>query len=670
MSASSSNAAASGHMDAPAKKPRLQSALARFSETSVWHMKQLLAGKEKMTQRSGAWKRKTAKMWKPIEDCYDLVAVPNATEGAPDVRFAVADVRKVLRYVAEQCPSFKIFLQSLRHPADIILCHDEATAGNVLGSDQRQKVNLFYVTFRALSATHESAHAWLPMAAVTHEQAAHSLGGLGQCHAAFVRAWAQQNLHIPWTVTDGISVSLRLSFMVADMAAQQAALQAKGSAGLRPCAFCRNVVSRDAAAASDPTFKTIAEHNVDEFQENSMQELEAYMLQAIREAPHRTKKEQALRSTCLGFNINPHGMWNCQITRATLGLDRFCNDSMHCYFANGLCSFEIVHLLSLVVGPKTLVGLELPDLCRKTLDAGWTRSSSHVKHGENQYWLKRLWTESLFGESLYKGSAKQTLVLVALLRWLAETEWSHVSGMEAAVDCWLKLCLCVDHVKRPSKDFDGSALRAAQASHQEAFAKLWPQYVRPKHHHRLHLPAHWAKFRSHANCWGTESKHRDYKGCFAKDLQQWLTDRLGGSEFSSKLLPRLLLRHAELLNERPISQCGFQLVDPFCAEEVARTTGVEGCIIASHCRIGLLDVYEGDFILWDNGRCGGLCSFFLAKQDALYVHIQCLRLVSSSQSKRVFQRTNGQDVKAWSSMANPFLPTLWRKHGNMVECLP
>ena len=67
------------------------------------------------------------------------------------------------------------------------------------------------------------------------------------------------------------------------------------------------------------------------------------------------------------------------------------------------------------------------------------------------------------------------------------------------------------------------------AMHQKAFVAQWGDYVRPKHHHRLHSPLQYKALNLTPTMWGTESKHRDYKGVFAANFQQWLTEGAGGT---------------------------------------------------------------------------------------------------------------------------------------------
>ena len=104
---------------------------------------------------------------------------------------------------------------------------------------------------------------------------------------------------------------------------------------------------------------------------------------------------------------------------------------------------------------------------------------------------------------MYKGSAKQTLALLSLLRWVCESVWLRVPELETAAACFLKLCACVECIRTigHTKCFD--KLHALQTEHQKAFVKQWGDYVRPKHHHRLHLPFQYRALNLCPTMWGT-----------------------------------------------------------------------------------------------------------------------------------------------------------------------
>ena len=64
----------------------------------------------------------------------------------------MADVRRLLRLYASECPSFASLLRSpASRKFEVFLAHDEATAGNVLNPQQRMKTLLVYFTLRPLS---------------------------------------------------------------------------------------------------------------------------------------------------------------------------------------------------------------------------------------------------------------------------------------------------------------------------------------------------------------------------------------------------------------------------------------------------------------------------------------------------------------------------------------
>ena len=112
----------------------------------------------------------------------------------------------------------------------------------------------------------------------------------------------------------------------------------------------------------------------------------------------------------------------------------------------------------------------------------------HIRHGENKYWTKRLFTEAYFGSAMYKGSAKQTLALMSLLRWVCESAWLGMPNLQTAASCFLKLCSCVECIRTICHTRCFDRLHALQTEHQKAFVEQWGDFVRPKHHHRLHLP--------------------------------------------------------------------------------------------------------------------------------------------------------------------------------------
>ena len=646
--------------------PRYDAAMARFSQQSIWTLQRLLQGKEASTKPSGAMKRKFSQEMEPALRCYHLISAPNLEPASQDIQFAVAQIGELLRYVSRVVPSFSDFL---RRSGKIILSHDETTAGNVLNTDASQKVVLFYATFCELQYMHESPRAWLPIAAITHRQVSQVTGGLSKIHSLFLEDWYRQTQEA-LTLLPGVKIALTIHCLVSDLDAQRLALCAKGSAGLKPCAFCQNVLSRSAkeTAANSDNFVTVHEHDLLKCQRLTQSEIEDYMARALRTWHSATKAERDLRERCLGYNIGVGGMWESAIAKRVLPLHRFVNDSMHCYFANGCCSAEIVLLLAEV---KKHTGTDVATIQQVVLDAQWLRAGQQHRNGENKHWTKRLFTECFFSGNLYKGGAKQTRALTFLLRWLAESVWLSVPALEPYARCFLLLCKCVDCIRRVAQSKNYETLYRLQSEHQKLFVALYRDSTRPKHHARLHLSEQYSRLDCQRNCWGTESKHRDYKGVFAPTVCHFLTEQIGGSHFSKQLMPRLLMRHCELLRENPIAQLGFELRNPFSQQEIETETDLEGCRVSAQCSIGMLELAENDILLWgSNLAAAAKCHFFVEKESKLFLYATEGILIKTTAAQRNFQFRGPKIMKLWSELHAPTIPT-WIRNGpeDFVHCL-
>ena len=583
------------------------------------------------------------------------IKIPSKNKDEEDVCFFAADMKHLLRHVTCHCPSLATVLAA-EPTLHAILAHDECTAGNVLNAQLRQKLLIFYVSFKELSMIAESHRAWLPVACVTHDQLSLCKGGISACTAAFVRRWVLQDLETPFALLpNGRLVSVKLHMFISDLDSQRAALAAKGSAGLKCCCFCSNAVMRGATAAEiDSSFHTVAEHDFDLFEPYTKDALEKCILSWMSQADDMPKGEKDLRERCLGYNLDKDSLWADPIARSHFHIEMIQNDSLHCYWSNGICCTEIILLLK---EAKTHLGTTVEELCNAMLHAEWKRHDS----GETRYWLKRLWTANLFGENVYKGSANQTVALLSLLRWVAETVWLPVPAMSAACLCFLQLCRCVD-VLRECKTNPAAwpQLDVEQRKHQKMFAAIYADSVRPKHHCRLHLPSQYMKHGVAASCWGVESAHKHYKSLFAETTQHFLRSDHGGSELSKHLLPRLLLRCVELLNERPILSTGFQLINPINAQQVAEATGLEGAQASSKVRLQMLEIKENDCLLFGNNlQEACLIHFCLQKGGRLYFFITQLALIQQGDSYRIFKRSNQEDIVDHLTLVNMKVPA-WK----------
>jgi hypothetical protein len=126
---------------------------------------------------------------------------------------------------------------------------------------------------------------------------------MGFVHRKLVEAWAQQRLEEPFELVPGVSIRLVLGCMVADHDAQRGSLCAKGSAGLKPCAFCINCIAKGAqgTAERDAQFRTIAESDMSLFQQHSTEALRQFICKALQHP--KSKAEHELQERVLGYRI-------------------------------------------------------------------------------------------------------------------------------------------------------------------------------------------------------------------------------------------------------------------------------------------------------------------------------------------------------------------------------
>ena len=643
----------------------LGAALARFSAASVFHLQRLQQGEgTHQKQPSGAFRRSAKAALAPYHGCFRALSVPSVEDASVPVVFYVADMKQLMRLLMQKCPSVA---ESIRcnagAPLRAIIAHDECTAGNILNPMQRQKTLLFYCAFTLFDAILESSRAWYPVASVTHDQILAADGGISAITAAFIRDWVQADLKTPFQVEANLRISIDLDMFLSDLESQRASLAAKGSAGLRPCIFCSNCLMKNAVGAErHPNFHTILEHNFDLFQQFDKADLENLMVHWLSCAPRMKKNEKDLREKCLGFRLDPASLWACPIARSHFHIDMICNDSMHCYFSNGIVNAEIILLLQKA---EEELNVTRDSLCRQMKAEGWRRRGA-----ESAHWCQRLWAAPLFGE-VYKGSAAQTVALFLLLQWFA-LQWLNIANLSQHCRCFLQLGRCVDVLRRARHgQQQWNLLDVEQRRHQELFVALYPQHTRPKHHCRLHLPAMYRRHNYAVACWGVEAAHQNFKGTFAEMLEQFLQSGPNAELYSKNLLPRLLLRTCQAMNDRPFLLAGYELIRPFAEDDVRATTGLQHVAIAQKCRLQLQEVGEGDLLLWSEDlKKGGRIHFFLAKEEKLFVYVSILKALEQGPHTchRKFQETNEKHVLAWDKTCHT--PAWSCTKDDVIICLP
>lgn len=528
----------------------LTSGVSDQKTTIIWNKARKALGAEEVTP--AGLKRIQRERLAPAEACY----VPRTVLAKPEKwsHLLAPDLPAVLRFMAQESPAWRRCLQEvvqrhsgLLHP---VLYHDEVVAGNALAPVKVKKVTAVYLSFQEFWPCYHNEGAWLPLMCVQHIQCDAIQAGLSAVMRCAVTAIHSKENCAGFSISlHGVNQTLRIaekSLFIADHDAQRGTWCTKGSAGLKPCQFCANVCSKTAL----PPDGHAAFHSIASWQWNHFVKIEdaewtrAYgHLASLPSKAERTKWEKAY-----GINFEPHGLLADVEAFAALPMTHACNDVMHGYYSNGIASLEIAAVLQ-VVQP---LGLTLAALEEVSAQSEWR--SCHAK--QPQPWLmKRLFSSKQVGEHVYKGQAKETLLVVFLLAYYLHRFLSGCGEIAKEIKSFLALQRCasllhalkLSHVPL-SRWEQVRPLHDAQLHHQEKYVEAYGEdSVIPKHHHRLHIPESALKLGTLPSVEIHESKHRILKSGGVLDNQRARLDNPASLQRS--VLPRLLLDTVRVAEE-------------------------------------------------------------------------------------------------------------------------
>lgn len=174
------------------------------------------------------------------------------THEGPPIHLPIMSLKELVKRVAEESQAFARALraaQSFGSKLTPILYADEATAGNVLAVDKGRKAYLLYCSWTEFSHHLKNPNAWLCVAAIQTDALASIKGGMS---AALVRI-LEQNITPEYEAGFMLNTPMgQLMFrqnqqphFLGDAESIRAATSTKGSAGIRCCLHCSNVLKLD-----------------------------------------------------------------------------------------------------------------------------------------------------------------------------------------------------------------------------------------------------------------------------------------------------------------------------------------------------------------------------------------------------------------------------------------
>ena len=415
----------------------------------------------------------------------------------------------------------------------LLFC-DEATAGNILSVDKIKKSCLFYMSWMEAWTYLKNPLMWLPIASVQSSCLQSLAGGTSAVMLEILKRLVSKKFESGVTLECGIQFKQSCkAYFLADYEAIRAVFSTKGSAGLRPCILCRNLLkARSGLVEHDSYFVELsASHGFKLSSDNEVFEVCDCMKTC------RTKAELDRMQKTSGISYDAASLLFSEEERAKMPPSRIIHDFLHTYLANGVASWEIVLFISEL---ETRTRVTLETLQTVVLQAGWKGTKSS---GKTEGYLRNLFNRQMFGEDVYKGQGHQTAALLPILRYYVQTIIEPSNQMPAGcIRSFLAVCNIVSFVRdvlygvHKVESRDMQHLGKLQRMHQEYY-KVYEVEYKPKHHRRFHIPSQWFQCKVPVSCEALEDKHRVYKSGIGSRMRSTVRDF---KTFSSGVLARLL----------------------------------------------------------------------------------------------------------------------------------
>lgn len=494
----------------------------------------------------------------PFSDCFDpLHLTPKDPTKQKPIPFPVANVQKLLQLVVKECPSFALALQrglkDSKWSLSPILYSDECTPLNVLLPINKMKASLFYLSFCELGCLLSSELVWLPLAFVLHGDVDAVIGGMAGVLKVLVEHMYAQNRHgFSIKFEDGMRwCKLGKFFFNGDLDSVRASFALKGSAGLRPCPHCRNIIKKNTDLLEyddDGYFLDIASAKEDCFDKNTDEEVFQGIDFLVEEGNRLGKGQLKDLEKRVGLNLEPACIWFDKSTRSILPPSRILYDPMHCYYSCGIVNVELSLLFQAMEGGTPF---NKDNLLSAALEAGWVRHGFGATRSPTL--LKLLFHEKLLAGDVYKGNAAQTKSLLSLMAYYVEIFLRRQELLPGEAASFLALWNChreMSMLKHEEQVRDVSQMRAAACKHQDLFNQAYESSSRPKHHARFHIADSAMSCGRCISCEPQEKKHQVYKSFLAPRLKQKSSGGGGGIAWAA--VKRILSTQVQQINESPL----------------------------------------------------------------------------------------------------------------------
>ena len=453
------------------------------------------------------------------KECYEAIHLPHVSEET-SVVFHAAKIPNLLQRFVDSCPNYArelkkhIAVATPAKPLNLIGYHDECTQGNIVAPDTAKKASLFYVAVREVGSLGIDC-VWLPVGFIQHIECTKVMGGFGAVFRAMVEFFEKQKLPLGFPLRFDDATLLcccRISNWIGDLDALRLSFDSKGSAGMKPCLRCCNVLKRNSGVVSlDDGFVEVGCDDPSLFSIQTDHEIFETVDMLLDAQRNESKAILKKKEVVAGFVANPHGLLADATLRAKCAPSMWLFDVMHLYYSNGIAAWEVNNMIHRLEEN----GVSLCVLQESISISDWKRS----KLGKySQCWRKQLLHESRFNGDCYRGDAEDLMCLLPLL-WFYLSQCLNDDDLQPEMASFRKLLEIhfeLRRLKHMTGKLDAKRLQQLQAQHQTLYqAAYGKDAMKPKHHVRFHVPPQIEEWQIYLDCLPMEKQHKRYKSMIA-----------------------------------------------------------------------------------------------------------------------------------------------------------
>ena len=571
-----------------------------------------------------AWKRMANQLHSEIFFPVEMKGVdPEQT-----VVFFMADLRKLLPHIVEKSRTYAALIEAEleKQPNlcfDLILYNDEATGGNLLQADSKKKASLWYFAFKQISWLWCDA-VWHPLCVVQHCDFEKIQGNFSAIVRQIVQNLLNQDLHlgVPVVLPRGhYLLRCELRFMISDLDSIRGAMSLKGSSAIRCCCFCRNAIKKNCGLEEfSDYFLDISSNNFEAFHDQTDADIWTAVDELHRLQPILTKAALKKKEIASGFNHNPDGLLLSRTARETLPPSAFLLDSMHIYWSNGICSWEINAIYEMWASTNT-------GNLDEFLQLDWNTSA--IEHCSSS-WRRSLGHSSNFEGNSYKGSSSNLQSFLPLFHYFLEGCFrdGQLKQQLESLRALRRVTMELRHLVKQNV-FSTDDLQQLQKAHQKKVLEAYGmQHMKPKHHARYHLAKQLERIQCYVDCFAMEKKHKLYKSHIGLHRFDPFAsgERNKKGEFSFLVIQQIWQHHVKALST-------FNFSDTLLGQchddgHVAVLLGVDHVQVAAKLQFGGRHIAKGQVLL---GAHPGIVEKAVQCENSFFLFIQVLEMDATSE---------------------------------------